>query len=71
MLGASLHDGRSYGGYYVLSNALDAVSIYGSAALRSPPLFPGFFYNANNPESGAEQDGRATFARFTMTLRIG
>ena len=72
MLGASLHDGRSYGGYYVLSNALDAVSIYGSAALRSPPLFPGFFYNANNPESGAEQDGRATFGEvyYDVTDRL-
>ena len=68
MLGASLQDGRSYGGYYVLSNALDAVSIYGSAALRSPPLFPGFFYNANNPESGAQQDGWATFGELYYDL---
>ena len=68
MLGASLHDGRSHGGYYVLSNALDAVSVYGSPALRSPPLFPGFFYNANNPESGAQQDGWATFGELYYDL---
>ena len=68
LLGASLHDGRSHGGYYVLSNALDAVSVYGSPALRSPPLFPGFFYDANNPESGAQQDGRATFGELYYDL---
>ena len=61
LLGASRHDGQNYGGYYVLSNELDAVSVFGAPALGLPPLFPGFFYNANNPESGAEQDGWATF----------
>ena len=61
LLGASRHDGQNYGGYYVLSNELDAVSVFGAPALGLPPLYPGFFYNANNPESGAEQDGWATF----------
>ena len=45
----------------MLSNELDAVSVFGAPALGLPPLYPGFFYNANNPESGAEQDGWATF----------
>ena len=61
LLGASRHDDQNYGGYYVLSNELDAVTSFGAPALELPPLFPGFFYNANNPESGAEQDGWATF----------
>ena len=61
LLGASRHDGQNYGGYYVLSNELDSVTVFGVPALELPPLFPGFFYNANNPDSGAEQDGWATF----------
>ena len=61
LLGASRHGGEEYGGYYVLSNELDSVSVFGVPALGLPPLFPGFFYNANNPESGVEQDGWATF----------
>ena len=80
LLGASRHDGQDYGGYYVLSNELDAVSVFGVPAFELPPLFPGFFYNANNPESGAEQDGWATFGelyydvsdrlKFTLGLRF-
>ena len=80
LLGASRHDGQNYGGYYVLSNELDAVTVFGVPALGLPPLFPGFFYNANNPESGAEQDGWATFGelyydvsdrlKFTLGLRF-
>ena len=71
LLGASRHDSQNYGGYYVMSNELDAVTVFGAPALGLPPLFPGFFYNANNPESGAEQDGWATFGNSTMTFRIG
>ena len=80
LLGASRHDGQNYGGYYVLSNELDSVTVFGVPALGLPPLFPGFFYNANNPESGAEQDGWATFGelyydvsdrlKFTLGLRF-
>ena len=62
LLGTSRHKDTNYGGYYVLANTLDLVSLYGSAALGAPPLYPGFFYNTNNPEDGGPpQDGRATF----------
>ena len=81
LLGASRHESTNYGGYYVLANTLDLVSLYGSAALGSPPLYPGFFYNTNNPEAGgAKQDGEAIFGelyyqatdrlKFTAGLRF-
>ena len=65
LLGASRHEDRNHGGYYVLSNTLDLVSRYGSAAVGAPPAYPGFFYNTNNPEDGGPlQDGRAVFGEF-------
>ena len=81
LLGASSHEDRNYGGYYVLSNTLDLVSTYGSVALGAPPLYPGYFYNTNNPEDGGPlQDGRAVFGelyydaterlKFTAGLRF-
>lgn len=81
LLGTSRHKGTNYGGYYVIANTLDLVSLYGSPALGAPPLYPGFFYNTNNPEDGGPpQDGRATFGelyyeatdrlKFTAGLRF-
>ena len=73
VLGTSRHEDTSYGGYYVIANTLDLVSLYGSAALGAPPLYPGFFYNTNNPEDGGPpQDGQATFGElyFDATDRL-
>ena len=73
LLGASRHEETNYGGYYVLANTLDLVSLYGSPALGAPPLYPGFFYNTNNPEDGGSpQDGRAVFGEiyFDATDRL-
>ena len=73
LLGASRHEGTNYGGYYVLANTLDLVSHYGSVALGAPPLYPGFFYNTNNPEDGGPpQDGQAIFGElyFEATDRL-
>ncbi len=81
LLGAVRHEENSQGGYYVLANTLDLVSLYGSPALGSPPLYPGFFFNANNPEDGGPpQDGQAAFGeiyynatdrlKFTAGLRF-
>ena len=61
LLGASQYEGRAHGAYYVLANTLDLVTLYGSAALNAPPLYPGFFMNTNNPDSGAQQEGTALF----------
>ena len=61
LLGASQYEGRAHGAYYVLANTLDLVTSYGSAALNAPPLYPGFFMNSNNPDSGAQQEGKALF----------
>ena len=73
LLGASRQEDTNYGGYYVLANTLDLVSRYGSAALGAPPLYPGFFYNTNNPEDGGPpQDGEAIFGEvyFDATERL-
>ena len=73
LLGTSRHKDTSYGGYYVIANTLDLVSLYGSAALGAPPLYPGFFYNTNSPEDGGPpQDGRAIFgeAYYEATDRL-
>ena len=62
LIGASQYEGRNYGGYYVLANTLDLVTSYGSPALGAPPLYPGFFYNTNDPDAGGSvQDGTAIF----------
>ena len=68
-LGGSLYDSTSNGDYYVLSNTLDIVSIYGSPLLGFPPLYPGFFNNTNEPGNGTLQDGWAVFgeAYFDVT----
>ena len=73
LLGASRQEDTNYGGYYVLANTLDLVSRYGSPALGAPPLYPGFFYNTNNPEDGGPpQDGEAIFGEvyFDATERL-
>ena len=72
LLGASKYEGSAHGGYYVLANTLDFVTLYGSAALGAPPLYPGFFFNTNNPDSGAESDGTAFFgeAYFDLSDRL-
>ena len=68
-VGGSLYDSTSNGDYYVLSNTLDIVSIYGSPLLGFPPLYPGFFNNTNDPMDGTLQDGWAVFgeAYFDVT----
>ena len=61
LAGATTYDGLSYGGYYVLANTLDLVGSYGSTALGAPPLYPGFFFNANDPINGTTSSGWAAF----------
>ena len=72
LLGASRYDGSAHGGYYVMANTLDFVTQYGSAALGAPPLYPGFFFNSNDPDSGAVFDGQALFgeAYFDLSDRL-
>ncbi len=68
LFGTSLYEDDNYGGYYVLANTLDLVSLYGSPALGAPPLYPGFFLNSNNPAGGAASDGWATFGEIYVDL---
>ena len=72
LLGASKYHGSAHGAYYVLANTLDLVSQYPSAALGAPPLYPGFFMNSNNPDSGVRQEGSAFFgeAYFDLSDRL-
>ena len=60
LVGASVFETVGYGGYYVIANTLDLVTV-------APPdvfpgaLYPGFFYNANDPEKGTGGEGTAWF----------
>ena len=61
LLGASRYSGENYGGYYVLANTLDLATVAPPAVFPAP-LYPGFFLNSNNPETGgARQMGDASF----------
>ena len=61
LAGATTYDTKTFGGYYVLANTLDLVGSYGSTALGAPPLYPGFFFNANDPVEGTTSTGWAGF----------
>ena len=61
LAGATAYDNFAYGGYYVIANTLDLVGTYGSTALRAPPLYPGFYLNANDPVEGTVSEGWAAF----------
>ncbi|MYK47126.1 MAG: TonB-dependent receptor [Gammaproteobacteria bacterium] len=61
LAGATTYENFAYGGYYVLANTLDLVGTYGSSVLRAPPLYPNFFFNANDPVEGTVSNGWAAF----------
>ena len=60
LLGASVFESSDHGGYYVLANTLDLVTIAPPSAFPGA-LYPGFFMNSNDPEGGANSDGTALF----------
>ena len=61
LAGATTYENFAYGGYYVIANTLDLVGTYGSPVLRAPPLYPNFFFNANDPIEGTVSNGWAAF----------
>lgn len=61
LAGATTYENFAYGGYYVIGNTLDLVGTYGSPVLRAPPLYPNFFFNANDPIEGTVSNGWAAF----------
>ena len=61
LAGATAYENFAYGGYYVIANTLDLVGTYGSSVLRAPPLYPNFFFNANDPIEGTVSNGWAAF----------
>ena len=56
--------------YYVISNTLDLVSVYGAPALGLPPLYPGYFLNSAAPDGnpGRFDDGTSFFGEVYYTL---
>ena len=72
LLGLSQHESTQFSGLYVLANTLDLVTLYGSASLGAAPLYPGFFFNANDPARGNVLDGRSLFgeAYFDLSDRL-
>ena len=72
LLGVSRHESTSVSGLYLLANTLDLVTLYGSDLLGSPPLYPGFFLNANDPARGDVVDGMSVFgeAYFDVSDRL-
>ena len=60
LLGASVFESTNHGGYYVLANTLDLVTIAPPSAFPGA-LYPGFFMNSNDPAGGASAEGTALF----------
>ena len=60
LVGASVFESSNHGGYYVLANTLDLVTIAPPSAFPGA-LYPGFFMNSNDPDGGASAEGTALF----------
>ncbi len=67
LLGVSKSGGQNFGGYYVLANTLDLATIAPPAVFPGP-LYPGFFYNSNNPAGGAKSNSWAAFGEVYFDL---
>ena len=63
LFGVSVHEAMSHGGYYVLANTLDLVTIAPPAVFPGA-LYPGFFFNSNNPDHGASSEALSMFGEF-------
>ena len=61
MLGMNSFEQTSWGSYFVLSNTLDIVSVFGAPSFGLPPLYPGFFGNIGRPEMPGGAEGTSTF----------
>ena len=72
LLGVSAHENKETGGFQVFANGLDLVARYGVPPLGLPPLYPGYFYTANDPAAGDLQQSAAVFGEiyFDMTDRV-
>ena len=72
LFGASRHENKEIGGFQVFGNGLDLVARYGVPRLGLPPLYPGYFYTANDPTAGDLQESLAVFGEiyFDMTDRL-
>ncbi|MFL2698271.1 MAG: TonB-dependent receptor [Gammaproteobacteria bacterium] len=56
--GANTTESESHGGYYVMANSLDFISLYGLAPINVPPLYPGFYHS----DTYGETDRTSFFA---------
>ena len=67
LLGVSKGRSENYGGYYVLANTLDLATVAPPAVFPAP-LYPGFFYNSNDPAGGAQSESWAAFGEVYFDL---
>ena len=58
--GISTYDRKRGGDYYVLSNTLDVVGLYGAPAFGLPPLYPTMFINSSAPGDGGGRTDNGT-----------
>ena len=63
LAGLSVYGSARTTDYYVISNTLDLVGLYGAPAFGLPPLYPTYFVNSASPEGdgGRTDDGTAVF----------
>ena len=63
VVGANRTESMNHGGYYVIANTLDLVTVAPPAAFPGA-LYPGFLLNANDPSGGAVTESTALFGEF-------
>lgn len=68
LLGVNWLESTSYSGLYVFANTLDMVTLYGSSLLDAPPMYPGFFLNANDPARGDVLNARSAFGEVYLDV---
>ena len=70
LLGAMTYNRDRATDYFIFSNTLDAVSLYGAPGLRLPPLYPGFFVSSSAPEGdrGRADENVAVYGEFYFDM---
>ena len=63
LFGLNTQETKSHGGYYVLANTLDLVTIAPPSTFPGA-LYPGFFFNSNDPDHGATSETTSMFGEF-------
>lgn len=61
LMGMNVSQNEYFGDYYVVSNSLDLVGVYGVPLLGFPPLYPTMFNNTGNPAGEVKSDSTSFF----------